>query len=270
MPSPFPGMDPYLEGPLWTNVHTQISVEIARQLAPRLRPRYVPLTEKRFLLGTPGAEDGLFVATATEVRPDVAVGRAGGLPPPSAAGAAVAVPAAAAPLRMATVMPVPVPHVTVEIRDVESRRLVAAIEVLSPTNKRGVGRREYLRKRRRLLLSTAHLMEIDLLRAGRRVPMREPLPDAPYFIFLSRAENRPLTDVWPVKLNERLPGVPVPLLRGDADVELDLHQALTTVYETFSYDLAVDYTRPPPVPLPPAEAMWAAQALGIPRAPTKA
>ena len=67
MPSPFPGMDPYLEGPLWTNVHTQVSVEIARQLAPRLRPWYVPLTEKRFLLGTPGAEDGV-VVTAVDIK----------------------------------------------------------------------------------------------------------------------------------------------------------------------------------------------------------
>src|SRR5829696_3953267 len=59
MPSPFPGMDPYLEGSLWTNVHTQLSVEIARQLAPRLRPRYLPFTEKRFVVAAPEDEDGI-------------------------------------------------------------------------------------------------------------------------------------------------------------------------------------------------------------------
>jgi len=261
MPSPFPGMDPYLEGPLWTNVHTQLSVEIARQLAPRLRPRYVPLTEKRFVLATPEAEDGVAIS-AVEIRPDVGVAHSrDGTTPRAGPGAAVAAPP---PVRMTTVLPVPVPHVTVEIREVEGRRLVTAIEVLSPTNKRG-GRREYLRKRRRLLFSTAHLMEIDLLRAGRRVPMREPLPEAPYFVFLSRAEDRPLTDVWPIRLNEPLPKVPVPLLAGDADVELDLQQALTVIYDTFSYDLTLDYTHPPRAPLPPAEAGWAAQQLGIPR-----
>ena len=28
MPSPFPGMDPYLEGALWTTVHFSLSAEI--------------------------------------------------------------------------------------------------------------------------------------------------------------------------------------------------------------------------------------------------
>ena len=268
MPSPFPGMDPYLEGPLWTNVHTQLSVEIAGQLAPRLRPRYVPLTEKRFVLATAGAEDGVAIAAAAvDIRPDVGVAHASGGPPTPGGAGAAAVAAVPPPVRMTTLMPVPVPHITVEIRDVENRRLVTAIEVLSPTDKRG-GRREYLRKRRRLLLSTAHLMEIDLLRAGRRVPMREPLPDVPYFVFLSRAEERPVTDVWPIGLTGPLPNVPVPLLAGDADVELDLQQALTAVYDRFSYDMLIDYTRPPKFPLPPADGAWAREHLGIPRAPT--
>ena len=39
MPSPFPGMDPYLEGARWMGVHGQLIAEIARQLAPLLRPR---------------------------------------------------------------------------------------------------------------------------------------------------------------------------------------------------------------------------------------
>ena len=36
MPSPFPGMDPYLEGSLWTSIHTQLGVEIQRLLMPLL------------------------------------------------------------------------------------------------------------------------------------------------------------------------------------------------------------------------------------------
>ena len=140
MPSPFPGMDPYLEGDLWTTVHAQLAAEVTRQLVPKLRPRYVPLTQQRFIL---------------------------------------------------------VPHSWVEIRDTMNRRLVTAIEFMSPTNKRGNGRKEYLRKRLKLLRSTAHLLEIDLLRPGRRVPMREPLPGSAYFVFLSRAGHRPKTEVWP-------------------------------------------------------------------------
>ena len=272
MPSPFPGMDPYLEGSLWTNVHTQLSVEIAGQLAPRLRPRYMPFTEKRFTIAAPGDEDGIAVGTV-DLRPDVAAAESGRGPvrvkptgsQPTGSPSSSAATGLAPPLRLATVMPVSVPFVTVEIRDLENRQLVTAIEVLSPANKRGTTRREYLAKRHRLLMSTAHLMEIDLLREGHRVPMRQPLPPAPYFVLLSRAESRPVTDVWPIELSQPLPVVPVPLLPGDADVELDLRAALAAVYDRFSYDLAVDYTQPPEPPLKPAEETWARDRLGIPR-----
>src|SRR5262249_14360946 len=124
--------------------------------------------------------------------------------------------------RVATVMPEPVPQLSVEIRDTANRQPVAAIEVLSRTNKRGDGYTEYVRKRNRLLRSSAHLLEIDLLREDRRVPMQRPLPPADYFIFLSRVEKRPLTDVWPIAVTDPLPPVPVPLLPGDPDVTLDL------------------------------------------------
>jgi Protein of unknown function (DUF4058) len=147
--------------------------------------------------------------------------------------------------------------VTVEIRDTANRQLVTAIELLSPSNKRGDGRAEYLAKRRRILLSTAHLMEIDLLRQGQRPPMREVLPDAPYFVFLSRFENRPITDVFPITLHDPLPIVPVPLLTGDPDVPLDLQAALRTIYDLLGYDLAIDYLQPAEVPLPHEQDAWA-------------
>jgi hypothetical protein len=118
-----------------------LSVEIARQLAPLFRPRCVPLTEKVFLLASMDDEDGVAVAAA-DVRPDIAIAKSGA--PVGGGGSAMAV-VAAPPMRAATVMPIRVPQLTVEIRDVERRRLVTAIEVLSPTNKRE-GRREYLRK----------------------------------------------------------------------------------------------------------------------------
>jgi hypothetical protein len=159
-------------------------------------------------------------------------------------------------LHLATVMPVKTRQITIEIRDVARRRLVTAIEVLSPANKRSPGRKEYLAKRRRLLLSRAHLMEIDLLRRGRRVPMRQPLPDDPYFVLLSRAEQRPVVDVWPIGLRTRLPVVPVPLLSGDPDIPLDLQAAFDTIYDSFRFDLAIDYSGGPKTPLPPDDAAW--------------
>ena len=249
MPSPFPGMDPYLEGSLWMSVHAQLTAEIARQLAPKLRPKYLALATERLVLEE---ANGVYVA-AREMYPDVSVVDTG------RSSRRKADVATAAPVRLATVVPIRVPHVTIEIRETSTRQLVTAIEVLSPTNKRGRGREEYLTKRQRVLLSTAHLIEVDLLRHGQRVPMQHALPEAPYFVILSRAEERPITDVWPIQLEDRLPVVPVPLLAGDADVALGLQQALTNVYDLLGYDLAIDYSRPPEQPLSPSQAASAAQ-----------
>lgn len=248
MPSPFPGMDPYLEGPLWTTVHAQMASEIVRLLAPRLRPKYVALPQERMVL-----DDAQGVAVERVVMyPDVGVvSPASGKAPPISE-------MTTAPLQLATVVPEVVPHVSVEIQDVASRTLVTAIEILSPTNKRGSGREEYLEKRRRILSSTAHLVEIDLLRQGARVPMRQPLPDAPYFVLVTRARRRPLADVWPVAMTQQLPTVPIPLLAPDPDVPLDLQQAILNVYDGVGYDLILDYAHPPDPPLCEADAAWAA------------
>jgi hypothetical protein len=101
------------------------------------------------------------------------------------------------------------------------------------------------------------LLEIDLLRQGQRVPMQHPRPSAAYFMFLSRVERRPITEIWPISLTAPLPVVPVPLLPGDTDEALDLQQAFTITYALLGYDLALDYTQPPEIPLPPEDAAWA-------------
>ena len=254
MSSPFHGMDPYLEGSLWSSVQLALITQIAVQLSPRLRPRYIALLQKRFVtdMYDPDEELGIEVAREAEVTfPDVAIAT-------KETGASKASSVTLdAPLRMQTVMPESVPTHTIEIRDVQKRRLVTAIEVLSPVNKRGEGRQEYLERRQRYLTSPTHLVEIDLLRGGHRVPMTEPLPRAAYFAFVSRAGRRPTAEVWPIKLESKLPSIPVPLLPGDDDLALNLQDALTTIYGQLNLDLGVDYSKPPELPLDPAEQEWA-------------
>jgi hypothetical protein len=243
-------MDPYLEGAEWLSFHTQFCAEIARQLAPRLRPKYVALTEKRFVLDVP---DDVCIAPRT-LYPDAAVATATQTAALPRAGLA-----ASAPMVLETVMPEFVPQLSIEIRDAAQRRLVTAIEVLPPANKRGAARDEYLHKRRSVLLSDAHLIEIDLLHDGQRVPMRQPLPSVPYFVFIGRAEKRPFLDTWPIALDQPLPRIPIPLLPGDEDSFLELQEALTTVYDLIGYDLILDYSRPPDVNISPEAAAWSAE-----------
>ena len=250
-------MDPYLEGPEWRSVHTQLATQIGQQLVPLVRPRYVVRAEKVYILTAPEADD-----EGGRRSPDVIVRRtdlpAGSSPIPTGVGAAVL----DTPLHLRFATAEQVPQVTINIYDVADRSLVTAIEVLSPTNKdRSTGRADSLAKRQRVFQSDAHLIEIDLLRAGRRLPMFDPIPPTDYCMLVSRADRRPMTDVWPVSVRQRLPTLPVPLLPGDADASLDLQHAPSAMYDSWAYDLELDHTRPPPVPLAGDDAAWAAELL---------
>lgn len=252
MRSPFPGMDPYLEGHLWTSCHAFLATEIAKELTPRLRPKYIALPERKYI--TAAAEDILI--SAPRVYPDVGVHRAKALGA-SRPQTALLEP----PVKMRTQVTISAPHFHILVRDVERRRLVTAIELLSPSNKHGPGRAQYLRKRQRFLRSSAHLLEIDLHHRGKRAPMLDPYPAGAYFVLLCRARRRLLTEVWPIAIDQPLPPVPVPLLRGDDDVPLDLQKVFTRVYEDGGFDLVINYRKPPDVELPSDEAAWVDQHL---------
>ena len=259
MPSPFPGMDPYLEGAVWESLHGLLAAEIARSLAPRLLPRYIVRPEKIYVMSMTDTI-GAAGPPATRRRPDVSVA----VGDPEAAlpeGGNVAV--LEAPLQVDVAMPEvePDPQLSVEIRDPLDQSLVTAIEVLSTSNKRGDGRDQYLVKRDRILLSESHLVEIDLVRTGERLPMAGVLPDVPYVIVRSRADRRPRADVWPVTFRDRLPTIPVPLRGDDPDVPLDLQAILDTLYDLFGLNVGLNYGRPPAVPLSPVDAAWAADLL---------
>jgi hypothetical protein len=138
----------------------------------------------------------------------------------------------------------------VEVRTTDAEQLVTLIEILSPANKRPGhdAYLEYQRKRRELLRSPVHLMEIDLLRGGSRPPLEEPVPPASYYVVLSRAPRRPRVEVWPIQLRDRLPVLPVPLLEPDADAPLDLGAAVASVYERGAYETRLRYDEPSPPP----------------------
>ncbi len=260
MPSPFPGMDPYLEGEMWQEFHETLANAIRAQLMPLLRPRYVALLAKRYVLDRPIM--GIFGLPEERVfYPDVHV-----VAPPGTQPAAVSAGAGVAVAEPLVELPSPVaeevPLLSVEIRDVAERRLVTLIEILSPVNKRGEGAHEYAERRMELMQTPTHLLEIDLLRRGWRIPLVGQLPPAPYYVFLSRVQRRPFTQVWPVSLREPLPTVPVPLLPPDPDVPLDLQAALDACFDLVGYERLLDYSASPPPPdLDEGDAAWVAETL---------
>jgi hypothetical protein len=238
-------MDPYLESDLWTTFHTQYAVAIAGQISPSLKPRYAAFTEKRFITDSPDE-----VEVGITVIPDV------GVTETRFAGVKSSSATVAAPLEVTTLIAERIPHVWIEIRDVENRQLVTVIEFLSPANKHGDGRDEYLSKRNVYLHSNVNLIEIDLITQGQRIPTKEVLPDAPYFAFLTRVRRRPKTETWPMAWDRSLSEIPVPLLPGDDDVVLNLQHAFTYVYDLFNYEYLIDYSRPPKIPLSSETEQW--------------
>jgi hypothetical protein len=139
-------------------------------------------------------------------------------------------------------------------------RLVTCVEVLSPSNKRkrSKGRKLYLRKRQSLLLGTANLVEIDLLRGGQRMPMLGAWPDTPYTLLVCREHRAPYCTVWPAHYREPLPALPVPLSHPDPDLRIELQPLLTSIYARSRYQRDIDYGKPLDPPLAEADAAWLA------------
>lgn len=240
MPSPFPGMDPYLEGALWLDVHSALAAKVRQLLAPQVRPRYVVRLAVYLVEDTaPEGEIGILY-------PDVEVLRPSAL---SEAAATYAI--AASPFTPAVLVPAAAPFTVrvpeVEIRDAGDNRLVTAIEILSPVNKREPGLSLYRRKRQQLQRAGVHLIEIDLIRRGQRPCDYPTLPSTPYLITLLRSRAAHV-EAWPLTLDQPLPTIPVPLRPPDADAVLDLQAALTAIYVEAGYDLSIDYNRVPPPP----------------------
>jgi PIN domain nuclease of toxin-antitoxin system len=243
-------MDPYLEEPgLWPDVHHRLITNISDQIQARLASGY------RAVITPYATFESIEIAPARRVVPDVAIieresfGSAGG-------GAAVF---EDAPLTLPAVMTAPVEYARIEIRTVRDQVLITAIELLSPANKRpGLdGAEAYEKKRQDIFVSSAHLLEIDLLRNGTRPQVARRLPEAPYFIFLSRAHSRPKIEIWPLSLREPIKLVPVPLRHPDPPVALDLGAAIHEAYRRARYDLEIDYGEPPPPPeLSADDAAW--------------
>ena len=250
MNSPFPGMDPYLEDTLWSDVHTRLATKISNFLTPQIRPKYVARIE-RYVIEDDNPEGG----NALVMYPDASVL----LNEPVFSGnepAALSNTPTPATQTLPVIPPIEVRIPVIEIRDRENNHLVTAIEVLSPVNKRKPGLQPYLEKRRKLFLSGIHFLEIDLLRQGTRPVQHPDLQSSNYLVALTRASSY-RTDVWAVNLTSPLPTIPVPLLKPDADVTVDLQKALAEIYEEAGYDLSIDYDEESTPPLSDKDKIWA-------------
>jgi hypothetical protein len=256
MPSPFPGMDPYLEGALWPDVHASLIVTIRGALVAGLPDGYIAGIDEYLWLAEDDEEDRV-----RRGKPDAFVSVVAKPAAPARRGtAAVAEPTAR------TMLPAP-KRVRrkrfIRLVDADDKSVVTVIELLSPSEKLPKkDRTHYLAKRDEYLAAGANLVEIDLLRKGHRVPLGEPdPPDADYYFLVSRASDYPTAEVWGFNVQEPIPVFPVPLKPEDEPVPLDLRACLDVIYDTARYDKRIDYAKPPDPPLRKPDAEWAAELL---------
>ena len=208
MPSPFPGMNPYLENPeLWSAVHSRLIVAIADVLADTISQDYRIEIEKRTYWSDETGEE--------------------------------------------------ISERYLEIREVQTGKVITAIEILSPKNKKaGEGREAYLRKRRRVLQTQTHFIEIDLLRTNPSF-LQGKLPASDYHILVSRSHDRPAADLYAFSIRDRIPNFSIPLRLGELEPTLDLQVLVDQVYQRGRYDLAIDYSQPTQPRLNSEDEIWA-------------
>ena len=168
---------------------------------------------------------------------------------------------------VATLEPVTIPltilggprETYIEILYHPDRSLVTTLELLSPANKGLPGRIEYLAKRHALIHQKTHLVELDLLLGGRRLPFERSLPAANYYYFLSRGEQRLDCQVYHWTLREKLPTLPVPLRHPDHDMTIDLAAVFATAYERGRFFNRINYRGPLHEHIPNADKNWTEQ-----------
>lgn len=248
MLSPFPGMDPYLETPAF-DFHGSFLLYWRDMLNDALPSSY----EARF-------EEKVNVVETTPptmrkrlIGPDLAVTQSG---PRRTMVPAPAGTATLEPVTLSLQIKEETHERHPEILHRPDRELVAVLELLSPANKEESGRTVYLRKRNALIRLPVHLVELDLLLKGQRLPLEEELPPGDYYAMVSRGNERFKCQVYHWTMQQPLPPIPIPLLAPDPDVWIDLAALFHTTYQRGRYAGSIHYDAPPPIALDANRLAW--------------
>ncbi len=241
MSSPFPGMDPYLEDHIWSDVHHGLAFVFKEQLVPQVKPEYFVRINVQTFKDTETEEDiGIMY-------PDVEVFKKGAniVSEPAASYIGSSVTPATLTLSVAPFPELKIPEL--EIRDRKNNKLITTCEIISPVDKRGIGLKQYQEKRERLLSESVHLIEIDLIRRGRRALEHLSIPKSHYLVLVTNFHTGK-TNVWTVDITDKLPVVPVPLAKPEQHAQLDIGKGLQDLYERSDYGASINYEKEPPPP----------------------
>jgi hypothetical protein len=239
-------MDPYLESqPFWADFHGSLLSAIKGELNKRLPDNYSVWSDIYIWLHEPDAE-------TRRGKPDNFVTS---IEKPSNGGLATL------PAPTTSILPAIKREGNryLKIREARSERVITVLEFLSPANKApGEDRDAFLAKRNEYLATRTNVVEIDLHRKGKRLPMGKPAPPrADYYMMVCRAEDFPKTAIWHFSVRDPLPDLYIPLLPEDGVATLPLKPCFDFAYDQGRYPKQINYQRPPVIPLKGDDAVWA-------------
>lgn len=252
MPSPFPGMDPWLED---------------EEVFPDLHDSLIFLLKEAINAGLPSgyvarARNKVWIDDELRREPDVSTFGPDRHPADQSGGVATLTGLVAIG-RDRVSDPIEEPYL--EILSPKGKRLVTAIEVISLTNKQAgdKGRKTYQDKQQEYQLAEVNLVEIDLLRGGPHVSavsllrLKRLAGPFDYHISVMVPSSSELYFAAPIKLSDRLPAFGIPLDPGVPAVVVDLQPLLNRAYDTGRYGDEVRYNLPCNPPLTPEQQAWA-------------
>lgn len=257
MPSPFPGMDPYLENPRgFPDFHHELISLIKQALNEQLYPRYRARAEERVYIAQDERPERLLVV------PDIAVKRYQPSSPREQEVGTTTL-AISEPIELVTLLDEEIREAYLAIYDQHQEQVVTIIEILSPSNKiqGSAGFESYRAKRFQVQYSTTHLVEIDLLRTGVKMLDVPEVARSDYYVHVSDAQRRPKGWVWPIFLPQRLPQIRIPLGPDDEPARIDLQAIVSEAYDRSHYEADFNYQRDPVPPLPAHYLAWADELL---------
>jgi hypothetical protein len=255
-------MDPYLENPeIFPDFHDSAITYLREQLQASLPAPYFAAMGRRIWIEF----------ARRSIGPDVQIRRGADsvVREPVEGGVALATSATARPVVVRVAHDeFREPLIEIYAQGGREKRLVTSIEILSLTNKTSGerGRELYKRKQDEMLSSKVHLVEIDLLRGGEHttaVPLDlavEECGNFDYHLSVHRFDEMETFFVYPIRLEDRLPVIGIPLLPGDPEVSIDLKAVFDRCYDAGPYSREISYGEDAVIPpLRPDQAKWAEQ-----------
>lgn len=250
--NPLPGMNPWLEA-YWSDIHSRLTLYACDAIENAL-PQGLQARVEEYLSVEGFIDD---VDSPRRIVPDISiydVRSTGTLT--SAHGAAVMEGAEPVVFRRsaeATTLRY------IKIIDPKAeRRVITAIEFLSPAIKTEKGAVLYRMKQDHLLNGRVNLVEIDLLRGGQWVLAadRSYYPHSltfPYRICVTRSPDPDRSEGYLATYERSLPSIRIPLRPSDEDIRLPLQTILNEAYIKGRYGETIDYDQPPEPPLSPTD-----------------